>query len=721
LVNSPIGIWCLGGDRLQRDQLIAFVDSLSKAFPNRSFHVAGSWRDRARFRALWNNPNLKFASVPGSVWWTLRGKLDSYWKKTDALHAARMGRVFRVPAKLDSKFTWSAKPDGLWFLPFSFLVALILWVAMLLVSILLAVAHALQSLSGVCAFGLRRFDDDYILNCARKFLSSSACQVWIIPELGMKFPWGFPVRHVLFLDGEPWRQTPGPFDEQHIELLRQAIPGEPSPCGLFVIRNPESRPWLRHHQGSGALTDKLRWLPQLLESDQTVLPRTLLSVVDELASLPVTPEEWLRRLQARGNEPGVLHIHLFLPQAFRGGVWEALITLLGGLIQRMESRKGGKTIRLSLSLPMGQTGLEQLADFARVGKVEHYSNQVFGAGEGNGLLSLAQQRGGTVPEGERWAVLASPEAIQADVWFALADRFAFPLLPVKPLGVIVYDVIQKYLPELFPKEFFQDFQPGMFATMAVVDKVITTSEVTRADVMGLYHLPEKRVDLVPVACEPRLRFEHVVPEPVKVPDGFILNITNPTPHKGLEVMMRAYAILKRFNDKAPPLVICGSFTEKILPIPGKPEPNPVFRRLQDLIAELNLQVGVDFFVLGLVSEGQLHDLLRRSSIVVNAARFDNGTYSLIEGHYFGKHLISSDYPAARWLYDRFEVPTEYFALLDSEDLARKLAQALEKPQLGPVETERNRASLSDPKHGYARYADQVYDCLLDLGTKTGGS
>jgi glycosyltransferase involved in cell wall biosynthesis len=385
-----------------------------------------------------------------------------------------------------------------------------------------------------------------------------------------------------------------------------------------------------------------------------------------------------------------LRVHLFLPQAYQGGVWEATRTLVHALHTVAQRRR---TLELTLAVPVSQrvTGLEATVRVER--------------------LVLPVQPGAREPV----CVPFSPTMPEADAWFALVDRFPAVVEPVRPLGLIVHDVIQKYVPEAFPMRFHTHDWPIIRRTIARASLVITTSEVTRQDVVAEYALAEEAVRLVPVACEPARRFEGRMPQRVEVPDSCILNPCNATPHKGAAVMLRAYADLRR-RGPVPPLVLCGAETDRFDPA-SRVAPTPYWLQIRRLVRSLGLSVGRDVFFLGFLTDEQLLDLFLRCSVVVNAARFDNGTYSLIEAHYFAKPTVCSRYPAAQWLYDRFAVPVRYFAVEDAADLASQLSQALAAPAIDRTAA---RQHLADPRFGYERYAEQVYDALVALAQQGRG-
>ena len=82
------------------------------------------------------------------------------------------------------------------------------------------------------------------------------------------------------------------------------------------------------------------------------------------------------------------------------------------------------------------------------------------------------------------------------------DRFPLPLLPARPYGVIVYDMIQRAVPEAFDPVFFRSMKMGMRPTLHAAEVVLVTSPQTRMDVMAEYGLETDRVALAPLACNP---------------------------------------------------------------------------------------------------------------------------------------------------------------------------------------------------------------------------
>ncbi|MGL4549660.1 MAG: glycosyltransferase, partial [Gemmataceae bacterium] len=435
------------------------------------------------------------------------------------------------------------------------------------------------------------------------------------------------------------------------------------PADVLALRREQARLW------AARLVDHV---PALDELGEVTAPADPLPAV--LAAAPAGP-------------PGVL---LFLPRAYQGGVWEAARTLINALAAVNACRR---RLTLTLAVPAEQR-VTGLADGVAVERLE--------------MRVLTR-------DGEPVSVPFAPSSAGAAAWFALVERFPAAVWPARPLGLIIHDVIQMHAPECFEAKFHLREWPITRRTVARADLVISTTEVTRRDVMKAYGLDERQTRLVPVACEPARRFDHLTPRRVGVPDGCVLNPTNSAPHKGAEVMLRGFALLRE-KAEVGPLVLCGAETDRFGP--GYRGPlTPYWARVRRLAARLGLRPGADVYFLGYVDDAQLLDLMTRCRVVVNAARYDNGTYSLIEAHHFGKPTVCSRYPAAEELYGRFGVPARYFAVEDAASLAEALREALAQPALDVAAA---RQSLADPRHSYERYAEEVYESLLALAARGAG-
>jgi glycosyltransferase involved in cell wall biosynthesis len=414
--------------------------------------------------------------------------------------------------------------------------------------------------------------------------------------------------------------------------------------------------------------------------------------------------------------PERLEVFLFLHTAYLGGVWETTKNLVTNLV---EVNRGRRQLSFVLGVNSAQAdtaGLRRLAPDLRLQKLQV---EEFTLAEARNLLGA----GFTYPDDrtrERFCGYRGQNypSLRADAWFALLDRFPLPLLPARPYGVWVYDMIQRYVPEFFGEAFFTNMvQAGMRPTLRNAHVIVTTSPATQQDVVDEYAVGSSQLRLIPLACEPHLRFGTVVAEPVDLSrEPFLLYPSNAGGHKGAPMVLRAYARLKeRLGDKAPLLVQCGTnsevFSARYRPQPTDP---PHWAATRRLVQELELEEERDVTFLGFVNDRQLLDLYERCLAVINAAKYDNGSYALIEGRYFGRPLICTEYPAALNLCERFELPARFCPRDDDAALARLMHQAMQQARLTGPALEQVRRQLADAEYSLQRHAERVYDLLVDL-------
>ncbi len=313
---------------------------------------------------------------------------------------------------------------------------------------------------------------------------------------------------------------------------------------------------------------------------------------------------------------------------------------------------------------------------------------------------------------------AAQAAWQADAWFSLVDRFPLPLLPARPLGILVHDVVQSRLPEIFDPVFFHNMAAGIIPTARSAEVIVSMTPQTRDDVIATYGVDPARLRLIPVACNPDWHFGQVTPRVVAhVREPFILNVTNCSLHKGADVLLSAYALLKhRLGSAAPLLVLCGFGTQGFSQTRAAGD-GPPWQTIRRLVRNLGLVESRDVVFLGTVNDDQLRYLYEHCSVVVNAARYDNGCLCLAEGAYFARPAVSSRYPAAEFHAERFGYQAHFFPVGDAAGLAEALAGALKEPPARAEDIQRARARFQDPEFSFRRYGQRFYDLLIELAEK----
>jgi glycosyltransferase involved in cell wall biosynthesis len=451
-----------------------------------------------------------------------------------------------------------------------------------------------------------------------------------------------------------------------------------------------------------------RWLAVL---------RRALAVVQWRASLDRQLVEPWPRLQAVAASPrDPFKVFLFLPHIYYGGVLQVTRELVSELAAINGERR---RLDLTLGLLEGQGKIEFVE---RLGKAVAFRRMRLNPIRRPEIIQLC----GGLPS---WLADrpdhefcffsgAAQAALQADAWFSLIDRFPLPLLPARPLGIVVQDVIQRRHPEVFNAVFFRNMAAGMVPTARSAEVIVTMTPQTRDDVIATFGVNPARVRLVPVACNPHWHFSQSPPQSLPgVREPFILNVTNSNSHKGSDIMLLAYAQLKRrLGTNTPQLVMCGYGTQgysQSYPLASE----PIWLAIRKLVRNLGLVEGREVVFLGLVSDDQLHYLYKRCSVVVNAARYDNGCLCLAEGAYFGRPVVSSRYPAAEFHAQRFGYAAHFFPVGEAAGLADALGKALKELPATAEDIERARARFLQPEFSFRRYSERIYDLLIELAEK----
>ena len=420
-------------------------------------------------------------------------------------------------------------------------------------------------------------------------------------------------------------------------------------------------------------------------------------------------------LFSKKNDPALpvkpKKLFLFLQLFFLGGVWQATKDLINELVLVNNAEK---KFEITLGVDSAQNDFCDLKKIVNVEKIEFdlvdpESLPIYGITDFN--FDVDDQR----KKANAFFVISNLSALKADVWFGLIDRFKYPLFPEKKYGLIVYDMIQERAPETFPEAFFPIYNEGIKPSVYYSDLVVTTNAVTQSDVKKFIGHKNDLIEVVPVSCEPAKRFQNLIPIQVDIPrTPFILNVSNGAMHKGIIPMLKGYAELKKIHSEPPLLVVCGVNTEKFSPSYGGVEDYPTWVNVRALVGELGLLENIDVVFLGHVSDEELFYLFENCKTIVNSSNHDNGSFNLIEGHYFGKPTISTRYDAAEWLYKRFSVPVAFFEPNDFKGLGFCIADAVKKQPLSGDELALIRLKLTDKELSLKVYAERFYNLLIKL-------
>lgn len=199
----------------------------------------------------------------------------------------------------------------------------------------------------------------------------------------------------------------------------------------------------------------------------------------------------------------------------------------------------------------------------------------------------------------------------------------FPKNVGAPAAVFVGDLQHLVLPRNFAlvdRAFRRAIYPH---SLARADLVMTASEVTRRDLVGLAGVEDTRIRVVRHGCPPRRDAASVPRPPVDGPYLYFPAASNP--HKGHEELLRAFAAVAN-DDERLTLVMTGQKTAHW----------PVVERA---IRELGLGRRVRH--LGFVDRALVDSLYAHAAAVVFPSRFEGFGLPPVEAASFGAKVIAS--------------------------------------------------------------------------------
>lgn len=396
-------------------------------------------------------------------------------------------------------------------------------------------------------------------------------------------------------------------------------------------------------------------------------------------------------------------ILLFHSLPWTGGNWEFTKQLIGDLAAVAEQTAA---FELRILLHPEQPEVDKLRERAPKAIIEVGRTVRVWRREANGVSRWFQS----------FEERARPIADAADLWLALSDRFAFPLLCDKPLAVIVHDVVQYHLPCALGAAFGVWQRRGMRPTVAAADRMICTSHATAADAIREYQVASQRAIVVPLSFEANQRFANAIASKPRELDSlsrdFLLCVGNASPHKGHLALAAAMTKLRmRLGSRTPALVCCGGDTQAFSR-DWRCRDHAHWKTGRQAFERSGMSEGEDLWFLGSVDDGALRWLYEQCHSVVNPARFDNGTYCLIEANHFAKPFVSGDYPAAVELARRFGLVGIWYAHDSIDELCNALARAVLEP-----ETVTNFGSpnvVESLEFSHLRFAERLLEATLPL-------
>jgi glycosyltransferase involved in cell wall biosynthesis len=267
--------------------------------------------------------------------------------------------------------------------------------------------------------------------------------------------------------------------------------------------------------------------------------------------------------------------------------------------------------------------------------------------------------------------------LDCDLWLVVSDRCPARVLPLRPVVALVYDCIQRYVPELFDAHAWRVYE-GVFREQALdAWRVLATTPPTLRDLIDFAGVPARRTRLLPVHYLPPesdAEDSAVTPSPPAAAGGGVLWLSNAARHKNHLALLDG---LEEYWAGGGRLGVTLAGVETGLLAGGSTIHYHL--EVQRRIAALG-RWRSRLRVVGELPESAFRRALRGATALLHGARADNGTFAVIDAGICGTPALSSDYPQMRHLAETFALAPRWFAADDPAGLAARLHEVEADPQ-----------------------------------------
>ncbi|XTZ37600.1 hypothetical protein ACQYRI_16760 [Salmonella enterica] len=270
-------------------------------------------------------------------------------------------------------------------------------------------------------------------------------------------------------------------------------------------------------------------------------------------------------------------------------------------------------------------------------------------------------------------------ACDCDLWLVISDRLEVPLLPARPIVLMVYDYIQRRQ-RLLPQNINQIF----INAARNADKVFVTTECTYQDALNYAGIKKEQLSKLPMLIPD---FTSDIPTETKISKlslaakknrplktHYFIWVTNTSVHKHPEKVAKALKVYyEELNGKYRCLVT-GVDTESMQ-----------FAQIDHLIqmqkiisSSQKLRDQIEFK--GNLIESEYKKALRSATFLLHSSHGDNGTFSIIEAAFNSVPALVNNYPAVQEMDKIYNLNMNFYNIADSYQFACQLKR-MEKEHL----------------------------------------
>ena len=228
--------------------------------------------------------------------------------------------------------------------------------------------------------------------------------------------------------------------------------------------------------------------------------------------------------------------------------------------------------------------------------------------------------------------------VPLDVWRTRPDLFHAPHYVLPPLTpgktvVTIHDCIHLRFPQYLPNKLAHMYARVFLSTAArKASRVITVSEASKRDIIGFLHTPADKVEVVYNGLDERVtspsaEYEARVRDRFQLDAPFVLYAGNIKPHKNVDRLIEAFALLRQKGMTQVKLLLIGDDISK-------------YSSLRRLVHRHQLHQQVRF--LGFVSIETLAALYRLAQVFVFPSLYEGFGLPPLEAMANGTPVITSN-------------------------------------------------------------------------------
>lgn len=381
-----------------------------------------------------------------------------------------------------------------------------------------------------------------------------------------------------------------------------------------------------------------------------------------------------------GAPGGVRRIAVVLPIPYRGGSLRGYKSIAKML--KLGSMQAGDALDVVAAVPSGHYVLSQeFAELRELGvMLRPFEWRTLDAATGHRALAFL----GDAPpaQGSLGDMMVPDDGINnlldCDFWLFVSDRLPRPVAPLRPTGHVIYDYIQQVRPDIFPK----GFDDGTFVLNAQRARfVLCTTPFTRDAAIQYAGVRRDRVSIVDMEIEIDLEQRAAGGRAPKTKRPWMLWPTNTSPHKNQLGALDALELYYGKHGGALDVLCTGLNTDwfDLGAAPRNEHQDPWIKSVRDRI-ENSRWLRRRVRMTGELSDPDYFAALAGAQFVFHPALVDNGTYAATEGAWFGVPTLSHDYPAMRWMDERFRLSLAFCDFRDPRAGACALAAMASEAQ-----------------------------------------